>query len=109
MSRKLPGETVTYSVAIQIVNLVSETIENIPSIVNVEVPRTYKVTFGPLLPGTRGPSELAFRVYDGSKQRLVLRNVLGFWSDDVKLKDENGEDLNPVSLLGNQRIPEAPF
>jgi len=54
----------------------------------VTVPEAWKVTFGPLMPGTRGDQALALRFYEaGDKQRAVFVDVKSFRDASIPVRE----------------------
>jgi len=51
----------------------------------IEIPSTWKVTYGPMLPGSGGNQTLCLRIYETDKmQRAIFQNVVSF--RDLSLK-----------------------
>lgn len=55
----------------------------------ITIPEDWKVTFGPLNPGTRGEHKLALRIYENKeKQRACFVNVLSFRDLEIPVEEK---------------------
>lgn len=53
------------------------------------VPARYKITFGPLVPGTKDQGgHAALRIYDGSQQLACMTDVVAFRDASIKLEEK---------------------
>jgi len=57
------------------------------------VPRGWKVTFGPICPGSK-TVQLCVRVYEGKEIRSVIPDVASLTTEGVRL-----EDVNPAAVM----------
>ena len=63
----------------------------------VTIPASWKVTFGPLVPGAHGDGTLALRVYETKdKQRAVFMGVVAFRDLDVKVEERRLKNVTTV-------------
>ena len=75
----------------------------------MNLPERYKLTLGPLVPGSKynnGHSHLVLRVYDGTKQRAVFYNVEAFRDITLTILGEPHQTRRHLTALSplQQRV-----
>lgn len=112
MSRKAEAETVTYVVWTEQNKFAGGVWQAVQDVHRVTVPKSWKVTFGPIMGQGRKPSSqgtlmpVALRFYEGAIQRACIMGVTQFCDERVQWSDA-AEYVAMNKLTGT--LPQVPL